>query len=496
MNPLNTYLSTKPSFASPEPLAAASGLTIPIKITLSEIRLSAFIILVFSKQKGLTLVFRNDPLESLKVSSTFDSIPFIQSYLQKEIEVQLRTLLMDEVPAIIHRLSLRLWVSEYRAHEDQEQTRPACTTNKQVPEEVAQDPFASPPQDPVDFSGQALDAAQIAALSLDSSAETHSLFAQKNLLRLAALTSSHRTLSLFEPSMRDVVFRAWAGPIERGEATETGTANIPPHPFLSRKHAHGPSTSTAYTFSDGSEGGRSVPRPSLTSYPTASSLSVNKYGRKRKHRVVNLRKKKTLVGDEDSVSGESSRSATVSSTMSEYSFSHPSPIEREGELITPPSSPARTRHQGSPDSIDLGGSPPPVIDPMPNYAQRVSYTARDKSDEGSSLRTNQTGQEAASTIRASKWPQLRPSPSFQSSERYASGKIDAGPPFPTDHAPAPFTGPLFPHIDYQPGGILEQTWMMKIAREIACRVEDEKRARSGFWEGGEREEMPPPAYGL
>ena len=80
-NPLNTYLSTRPCFATPEPLAAASGLTIPLKITLSDFKLSAFIILVFSKQKGLTLVFRNDPLEALKVSSTFDSIPFVRDYL-------------------------------------------------------------------------------------------------------------------------------------------------------------------------------------------------------------------------------------------------------------------------------------------------------------------------------------------------------------------------------------------------------------------------------
>jgi len=79
-NPLNTYLSEKPSFASPQPLAASSGLTIPLQITLSDIRLSGFVILVFSRQKGLTLVFRNDPLESIKVSSTFDSISFVRDY--------------------------------------------------------------------------------------------------------------------------------------------------------------------------------------------------------------------------------------------------------------------------------------------------------------------------------------------------------------------------------------------------------------------------------
>ena len=213
-NPLNTYLSTKPSFASPQPLAASSGLTIPLQITLSEIKLSAFIILVFSKQKGLTLVFRNDPLESLKVSSTFDAIPFVREYLQKEIEGQLRTLLMDEVPVIIHRLSQRLWVPEFRAKEDQEL---AGKVECQSPMEKPVDPLASPPQDPVDGSGNTLDADQIASLSLESGSETHALFSQKNLLRLEALTDSHRTLSLFTPGIRDAVFRAWAGPTERGE---------------------------------------------------------------------------------------------------------------------------------------------------------------------------------------------------------------------------------------------------------------------------------------
>src|SRR5271163_207185 len=186
-NPLNTYLFSKPSFTSPQPLAAASGLTIPLQITLSEIKLSAFIILVFSRQKGLTLVFRNDPLESLKVSSTFDSIPFVANYLQKEIEAQLRILLMDELPAIIHRLSLRLWVPEYNTREERE-----LQTLDTAKDEPIIDPLASPPQDPVDSTGHALNPTQIASLSLDSGIETQSLFSQKNLIRLATLTDSHR----------------------------------------------------------------------------------------------------------------------------------------------------------------------------------------------------------------------------------------------------------------------------------------------------------------
>src|SRR5437667_11422140 len=137
----------------------STGLTIPLQITLSEIRLSGFVILVFSKQKGVTLVFRNDPLESLKVSSTFDSIPFVRDYLQKEIEGQLRVLLMEEVPAIIHRLSLRLWVPEYRTRGD-EKEHVAGTLEVRGPI----DSVVSPRQNAVNSSGNLVDMAGVSPL--------------------------------------------------------------------------------------------------------------------------------------------------------------------------------------------------------------------------------------------------------------------------------------------------------------------------------------------
>ena len=366
-NPLNTYLSTRPTFASPQPLAAATGLTIPLQITLSDIKLSAFIVLVFSRQKGLTLVFRNDPLESLKVSSTFDSIPFVRDYLQKEIDGQLRILLMDQLPAIIHRLSLRLWVPEYRAKDDE-----MAETQDTSTQEPVIDPFASPPQDPVDSAGHRLNASEVASMSLDSSFETHNLFSQKNLLRLATLNDSHRTLSLFTPSIRDTVFRAWAGSTERGEVQGVRSPQVP---MLSRSHSYAGSTSTTYTFPDNqSMAGRSQ----LSSGLSMGSGRPSKPHRKRKKRVVNLRKKPENAPDGESVFSGDESYATESVTGSESSapsvFSPPPPLAEEsvgedGEPLSSPVSPILTL-RGKKRQDDRPSSTPPMETRQPLHPRK------------------------------------------------------------------------------------------------------------------------------
>lgn len=475
---MNTYLFSKPSFTSPEPLAAASGLTIPLQITLSEIKLSAFIILVFSRQKGLTLVFRNDPLESLKVSSTFDSIPFVRDYLQNEIEKQLRTLMMDELPAIIHRLSLRLWCPEYRAKEDQEE---AEKKGKPEEEEVPVDPFSSPPQDAVDARGNILDASEISNLTLDGGSEIHSLFSQKNLLRLAALTDSHRTLSLFTPSIRDAVFRAWAGPSERGDTAGTST---PATPSLMRSHSTLGSTSTTYTFGKGSDDGNgSIPsRPSLVNMHSATtglSLGAGRHsrshaGRKKKTRVVNLRKSKTT----DDIGSESGDSETSSSAApaSEPVYTTRIPEEPEDNIATPPRSPSgRVRFRTS--SIDLGDTPRKL---------RISTAGRPVPSLSSTTVPEQVI--------------LDPTPSIEKDEPTApiysrSHRPSYAPSYPEEKAgsssSAPYLEPA-PVLSETPG-ILEQAWVMKMAGEIARRARDEKSAQ-GFWSNSDREETPPPAY--
>ncbi|KAG6226651.1 hypothetical protein E4U26_002254 [Claviceps purpurea] len=461
-NPLNTYLYSKPSFTSPQPLAAASGLTIPLSITLSDIKLSAFIILVFSKQKGLTLVFRNDPLESLKVSSTFDSIQFVRDYLQRTIEQQLRNLMMDELPAIIHRLSLELWCPD--------QANKGTQTPQQDVDEKGADPFASPPLDPVDANGNLLDYNTVSELALNGGGETQSLFSQKNLVRLATLTDSHRTLSLFTPGIKDVVFRARSGMGDRSEVLSPPFAT----PSLAKTYSFPAGGSTTYTFSDsGSTAHGYFPsRPTLVSLNSAvSSISHNapghrsRTGRKKKTRVVNLRKTKSEMGSSAVPSEDVSETASISVPASEPLVERSIPEESESEHTSVDSAPAgkvRFRHSHMDHSVPIRQA---LMSDM--YKKRLEHIAATRDDESK----NAT------------------SPTLGSFDDMSAGMM-----------PRERKGPIPIKEPYQPSGgssdtssvILEQAWIMKMAGEIARRVYDEKHRQHGVWEHADT--APPPAY--
>ena len=90
-------------------LAAKDPLVVPMLLRLSHFRLSSYVVLVVSKQKGITLVFKTDPLQHVDINSTFDSIAVIQNFIQREIEGQLRQKFREDLPGIIHRLSQQ-WV--------------------------------------------------------------------------------------------------------------------------------------------------------------------------------------------------------------------------------------------------------------------------------------------------------------------------------------------------------------------------------------------------
>ncbi|EQL35588.1 ERMES complex subunit [Blastomyces dermatitidis] len=535
-NPLNTYLLTRHPFTSPQPLAAATGLTIPLQITLSDIKLSGFVILVFSKQKGITVVFRNDPLESLKVSSTFDSIPFVRDYLQKEIEGQLRILFMDELPAIIHRLSLRLWGTEYSELE----TTSAQVTNPSL-DGPGLDPLLNPPQDPVDASGNVLSISEIASLSLDSGVEMHSLFSRKNVLRLAALTDSQRTLSLFTPSIREVVFRAWTGSMEQADGP-SGLVS-PMSPPLSRTHSHIATSSLslqdAASLASSSHSRPTPPSSGFSGYGLSMGAGRHSkaHARKRKKRVVDLRRRPKSADDMESVSGESAYTETSTTTSAVSVFSGSTiPEENNDDPVTPPVSPQRTirrptlrdriaarddaernSRRGIPaefgHDLPTVRTSPPIANDMARIIASASNLQRQLQQQQPADSKPLPSLQETAPIRT-----LRPSPS--STPQYPTEKPNASNNYtsssspsardPQQQQPQQLSRPSSSFImeSAQNGGILEQAWMMKMASEIARRIQDEKMggedptnsssrggSGGGFWERPSmRSHTPPPAY--
>ncbi|KAF2179348.1 mitochondrial distribution and morphology protein 34 [Zopfia rhizophila CBS 207.26] len=482
-NPLNTYLSTKPDFASPQPLAAASGLVIPLQITLSDIRLSGFVILVFSKQKGITLVFRNDPLESLKVSSTFDSIPFVRDYLQREIEGQLRVLFMEDLPAIIHRLSLRLWSPEYQELETEQRLDGMKDAAAPI------DPLSTPPQDAVDAFGNPLDESQISSLSRDPTSEVHASFSQKNILHLTALSESQRTLSLFTPSIREAVFRAWAGQPDRNESGSNTPALT--QSSLSRiQSTFGSMKSASSSVASGSTGNDTQSsRPTLSSNysaPAGLNLGANRLRthpmRKRKKRVVNLRRDRD-GGESSGVSTEANTPAPSTNVSETASVIHEE-REKEEELVTPPKSPVKQglRFEGKHGSLDVGEPgrvskkssaegllPAPLLaDPsrLSKSKQKAKVSTPLIIEEPEKEKKMASGRPPLShnhlrRTRQTTSPLLR-SLSLDKVSTLSSGSRLSVPP----HSYTENTS--------SSGGILEQAWMLKMAQEIARKVQEEK----------------------
>lgn len=433
-------------------MAAASGLTIPVAISLSEIKLSAFIILVFSKQKGLTLVFRNDPLESLKVSSTFDSIQFVRDYLQRTIEQQLRNLMMEELPAIIHRLSLQFWCAD--------QAQKGNETPTEDVDNKGMDPFSSPPEDPVDSNGNLLDINAISELTLHGG-EMPYLFSQKNLLRLAALTDSHRTLSLFTPGIRDVVFRARSGHTDHSDATSPAVAT----PSLAKTYSVTGGASTTYTFSDtGSASHGYLPsRPSLSvlssgNIPLAAATTHrSRPGRKKKNRIVNLRRSRSEAGSSDTMS-DTSDTASVNIPCSEPLIAASIPEESEGGRAVSEYTPA-----GKVRFTAAGGSNDTAKGKTSNDHIKSHHHLTSKHAKSPLSQTHDAAQHTAAIP-------------------YAREKVALG----DNVSAASDTSSV----------ILEQAWIVKMAGEIARRVYDEKQRQEGASEawGDGTERPPPPAY--
>ncbi|SCV73604.1 BQ2448_6034 [Microbotryum intermedium] len=109
-NPLNVPRPALDILGTPRILFAAAPLVVPMTLRLSNLSLRAIVVLVVSRQKGITLVFKNDPLEAVNVSSSFDGVESVAGYIQREIEAQLREAFRSDLPSVIHRLSQK-WLS-------------------------------------------------------------------------------------------------------------------------------------------------------------------------------------------------------------------------------------------------------------------------------------------------------------------------------------------------------------------------------------------------
>ena len=499
-NPLNTYLSAKPTFASPQPLAANSSLTIPIQITLSDIWLSGFVILVFSKQKGITIVFRNDPLESLKVSSTFDSIPFVRDYLQKTIESQLRDLFMEDLPAIIHRLSLRHFSSEYPDHPPEGQDGMRDDT------EEFDRRFSSSLQQ----SASNRDTEESSSFLFDSPSETYASFSQRSLLRLAALTESHRTLSLFTPSISDTVYRAWTSTSVREELSNgTNTPMSRPTAFGKFSSPLSPPNVWSSAASQVSDPGSYATRPSIASvvststmYSLGSGASRSRTGKKRKNRVVNLRKNKleSDIPDATSITSSydesTSRSASGSAEsvlarkIGSETLSGPASSNiREGEISTPPRSPPK-KVGFQDDGQDTRGG---AIRPRPT-TPKDKWEPLSQDDDPTPRPTNIRRETLEKRPALKQLPVIQPFP-----PRSPSPEVRRSSDIQRSSSELKLISLFSSFGEGNGGGILEQAWMTKMATEIARKVAEEKSKQQTTWppgsdDGAGENSEAPPAY--
>lgn len=404
---------------------------------------------------------------------------------------------MDELPAIIHRLSLQLWCPDQAQKEDEEAKEES---------DAAVNPLATPPLDAVDAHGHRLDPVEISALSLDGGPETQSLFSQKNLEKMDALANAHRTSSLKTPNILEVVFRAWAGQSDKADATAT-----PATPNLHRSSSYLGGSPHTYTFSDNSSqaSGHGPSRPTLVSMGSATtglSLGSGKHakaGRKKKMRVVNLRNKTAAsepvseVGSTSSQAGDSgSETASTRAPMSEPVI--PTTIREapEDDLAAAQSKvrlrPAADATTTSPRASDSSGSRAAVPSvPVTAQPSRVA-----------------SPQEHVYTRQPSMFPST-PAPQTTAQEMpplyssRASEKAEAAAPI---YADAKAQQQQFQQQQQQQWGragpqqpdmssvILEQAWITKIAGEIARRVYDEKNRNPAFWEDSHQHDIPPPAY--
>jgi hypothetical protein len=94
------------ALVGPTIVAADAPLIVPLELRISDFKIRGIFVLIVSLVRGVTISFKNDPLESVTVSSTFDNVPSVRRHLQREIEQRLSNLFREELPLLVHHLSL------------------------------------------------------------------------------------------------------------------------------------------------------------------------------------------------------------------------------------------------------------------------------------------------------------------------------------------------------------------------------------------------------
>lgn len=204
----------------------------------------------------------------------------------------------------IHRLSLKWFNPDYAASlEAESNATQQSTTHPSFSGESEDETTASPYINPLATSPEDINQPQ---------------FSEKNLAKLETLLGSQKTLSVVSLSVSEAVFRAWATP-SIVPAWSNGGLGLTDSPGVPA------GMSTIYTFNDAgdavavmgsSQGGRS-PSSANMSVPSAGTSSTTASvvgmrlgrGRKKKHRVVNLRRKSS-----DTTSMETLSDTTESTT--------------------------------------------------------------------------------------------------------------------------------------------------------------------------------------
>ncbi|KAI5957550.1 MDM34 [Candida theae] len=198
------------SFVTPHFVMANEEFAIPLDLKLSDIRINGIGIIVFSKSKGLTLVFRNDPLDSIKVSSTFDTVQVLANFLQKQIESQIRDLFRETLPTLIHQLSLKYLSLDNHMSEFNSKLAANAISKSSSSAATAAATAATATTNAVfvnDTSNNLVSSSSASYKMLENDEDVSLVYSTKHLQKILELFKSRETMSLKIPKFKHVVQR-------------------------------------------------------------------------------------------------------------------------------------------------------------------------------------------------------------------------------------------------------------------------------------------------